>query len=351
MIDAIESAESTIEFATFVYWEGDIAERFAGALAARARNGVEVRVLIDAYGGHRMNDRVRATMVDGGCVFAEFNPWDWKRPWRAGHRSHRKTLIVDNRIAFTGGVGIASEWEGDARDPSEWRDTHFRFTGEVVRALRSTFVDNWLDTTDDHPLDLVPDHDPAGSPVESAQTATFVVDADHSDSHNDIHDHFRLLIGCATTRIRLTTAYFVPDETIVDDLIDAVRRGVDVHLLLPGPHTDKNFVRLAARSTMGRLVDGGVRISTYQKTMLHTKVVTIDGEVASIGSANLNRRSGHHDQEANVVIFDPRIARQLDQQFDDDLVDSVDFSEDSVADPGPVRDAVERGLRRFRPWM
>ena len=347
MLEAIGSAESTIEFATFVYWQGDIAERFAHSLAERAAAGVEVRVLIDAFGGHRMRQHLRRIMIDRGCVVADFNPWNWRRPWRAGHRSHRKTLIVDDSIAFTGGVGIASEWEGDASDPSEWRDSHFRFTGEVVTGLRSTFIDNWLDTTGDHPLRLV--REPVAH--EPGEIPTFVVDADHSDSRNDIHDHFRLLIGCASETIRLTTAYFVPDETIVDDLIEAARRGVDVELLLPGPHIDKNFVRLAGRQTMERLADGGVRVSTYQRTMLHAKVLTIDGEVASIGSANVNRRSGHHDQEANVVIFSDEVARCLDAHFDDDLRSAIAYADDDIADVGTIRGLAEDGIRRFRPWM
>lgn len=224
-----------------------------------------------------------------------------------------------------------------------------RFTGDVVAAIRATFVDNWLDTTGEHPLHLTTTSTASTEATESLPC--FVVDAGHSDTRNDIFDHFRILLGAAQERIRLTTAYFVPDPAIVDDLCAAADRGVDVHLLLPGPHTDKNFVRVAARSLMADLVDRGVKISTYQETMLHTKALTIDGSVTSIGSANLNRRSGHHDQEANVVIFDSETTRLLDQHFVDDLEQSAPYAADSVASPGAVQQAFEPVLERLRPWM
>jgi len=349
MLEAIDAAQDTIAFATFVYWEGDIAEAFAASLAAKSATGVTVRVLIDDYGGKKMHDGLKTMMTEAGCQLAIYNPLDWRRPWRAGHRTHRKTLVVDDHVAFTGGVGIAEEWQGNARDPSEWRDTHFRFTGDVVTAIRATFVDNWLDTTREHPLHLaIPGPAPAD---QVGSIPCFVIDAGHSDTRNDMFDHFRILIGAAEQQIRLTTAYFVPDPAIVEDLCAAVDRGVDVHLLLPGPHTDKNFVRVAARSLMADLVDRGVKISIYQQTMLHTKVLTVDGSISSIGSANLNRRSGHHDQEANVVIFDEDATGLLDRHFADDLERSVSYTEDSVASPGAVQQAFEPVLERLRPWM
>ncbi len=351
MLGAIDSATESIDFATFVYWQGDIARQFAAALADRARAGVRVRVLIDAYGGKPMAGEVRATMLEAGCRLADYNPVDWRRPWRAGHRTHRKVLIVDDRVAFTGGVGIASEWTGDANDPSEWRDTHMRFTGTVVNDLRSTFVDNWLDSTTDHPLDLVGGPPPAIDRDGASTVSTFVVAAGYSDRRNRIHDHFRLLIGSAQSAIRLTTAYFVPDEYLCADLVDAVERGVDVQLLLPGPHTDKNFVRLAARDIITNLRDQGVEIHMYQPTMLHAKVLTIDGVVATIGSANLNRRSAHHDQEANVVIFDEATVATLDRHFLDDVEQSIPPTRDPLTTRDRLDALAEGALRRLRPWM
>jgi len=349
MLAAIDSAETSIEFATFVYWQGDIAETFADALAQKSAAGVTVRVLIDDYGSKKMRDSLKSRMTDAGCELAIYNPLDWRRPWRAGHRTHRKTLVVDGRVAFTGGVGIAEEWQGDARDSSEWRDTHFRFTGEVVQAIRATFVDNWLDTTGEHPLHLRPIK--ANWDSVEGSIPSFVINAGYSDTRNDMFDHFRILLGAAEQRIRLTTAYFVPDGVMINDLCAAVDRGVDVHLLVPGPHTDKNFVRVAARSSMSELVERGVKISTYQQTMLHTKVLTIDGTISSIGSANFNRRSGHHDQEANVVVFDADTTALLDRHFDEDLGQSVVYRQDEVASPGSVQQAFEPVLERLRPWM
>lgn len=348
MLEAIRSAASTIEFLTFVYWTGNIAQEFASALADQARRGVEVRVLVDSFGGRQMDPALWSELKEAGCFCEWFRPLDLRHPWAAGHRTHRKLLICDGNVGFTGGVGIAEEWCGDARSPDEWRDTHVRFTGSVVTPLRAAFWENWLEATGDNPYGLPP----SGTRTDAGDgSPAVVVTATSGASTNEIHAHFRLLIGSSERNINLTTGYFVPDEDLVGDLIAAARRDVRVRLLLPGPHTDKQFVRLAARSTMKRLADSGVEVFTYQPTMLHAKVLTVDGEVASIGSANLNHRSTNHDDEANVVLWDRSVVRTLDDHFDHDWDSSIPLAADELTDPRAVDDLFERILRPLRYFM
>ncbi len=347
MLEAIRSATSTIEFLTFVYWTGDIAQEFATALADQARRGVVVRVLVDSFGGRQMDPALWSRLEEAGCFCEWFRPFDFRHPWASCHRTHRKLLICDGTVGFTGGVGIAQEWCGDARSPDEWRDTHFRLTGSVVTPLRAAFWENWLEATGDNPYGL-----PVGTVAEgSGGSPAAVVTATSGASTNDIHAHFRMLIGSSERQINLTTGYFVPDDDLVGDLIGAARRNVHVRLLLPGPHTDKHFVRLAARSTMKRLADAGVEVFTYQPTMLHAKVLTVDAEVASIGSANLNHRSTNHDDEANVVLWDRSVVRTLDEHFDHDWDSSIPLAADELTDPRVADDLFERVLRPLRYFM
>ena len=225
-------------------------------------------------------------------------------------------LIVDEAVGFTGGVGIADEWNGDARNEHEWRDTHFRVRGPAVDGLRAAFLDNWLETDDvlfEPDVDRFPDQPHAGSTVvQSVRGAS-------ETGWSDISTLFLPLFQLAQERIRITTAYFVPDTELNDRMCAAAERGVEVQILLPGPHADKRFVQLAGESSYGRLLDCGVKIWHYQPSMLHAKVMTVDGVIANIGSANLNARSTELDEEVNLVALDPELVRVLDAQFDEDL--------------------------------
>jgi cardiolipin synthase len=316
MLEAVGGAGRTIDLLTFVYWEGDIGREFAHALADRAKQGVRVRVLLDAWGSRPIERSLVAMMQQAGVTIRWFRPLRRFRPGQVNHRTHRKVMIVDEAVGFTGGVGIADEWLGDARDEREWRDTHFRLEGPAVDGLRAAFLDNWAETTPelfDERFDRFPDQPKPGTTIVQCVRGASEV------GPSEIFTLFRALCQLAQQRIRIATAYFVPNDEIVDRLVQAVHRGVEVDLLLPGRHADKRFVQLAGEASYASLLDAGVRLWTFEPSMLHAKVMTVDGILANIGSANLNARSTTLDEEINVVAMDRTLVGVLDEQFDDDL--------------------------------
>jgi cardiolipin synthase A/B len=316
MLEAIGNASRTIDFLTFVYWEGKIGREFAHALADRAKAGVRVRVLLDSWGSRPIERPLVELMEQAGATIRWFRPFHRFRLGQVNHRTHRKVMIVDEAIGFTGGVGIADEWLGDARNEGEWRDTHFRVEGPAVDGLRAGFLDNWAETSPelfDERFDRFPDQPkPGSSLVQCVRSASSI-------ANSEILILFRALCQVAQHRIRIATAYFVPNDEILHRLTDAVERGVEVELLLPGPHADKRFVQLAGEAAYDNLLDAGASIWTFQPSMLHTKIMTVDGILANIGSANLNSRSTALDEEINLVAIDRALVGTLDDQFDEDL--------------------------------
>jgi cardiolipin synthase len=316
MLDAIAGARHTIDFLTFVYWTGDIGTRFADALSERARAGVRVRVLLDGWGCHPIDRPLVEEMEDAGVQVRWFRPLKHFEPSKMNHRTHRKVMIVDESVGFTGGVGIADEWQGDARDESEWRDSHFRVLGPAVDGLRAAFLDNWAETDDvlfDAAVDRFPAQQQHGSSV--IQCVRGASEAGMSD----VSTLFNSLLQLAEERVRIATAYFVPDEAMTQRLCDAAGRGVRVEILLPGPNADKRFVQLAGEAAFGELLACGIHIWYFQPSMLHAKVMTVDGVLAMVGSANVNARSTELDEEINLVVLDLDVVSTLDDHFDDDL--------------------------------
>ena len=334
MFEAIRGASSTIDFLTFVYWAGDIGRELAEALAERAEAGVRVRVILDALGAYTLDDEVVQIMEKAGVLVERLRPVHKLKVWESDHRTHRKVLICDESVAFTGGIGIADEWRGDARDPSEWRDTHFRVRGPAVCGLRAAFVQNWAEAGRqlfDEGVDEFPEQPTdGGSPVQLLRGSA-------GSGWSDITMAFRILLMLARRRVRITTAYFVPDDDTSELLCQAAGRGVDVQILVPGPHADKRVVQLAGEAEFQPLLDAGVKLWAYQPSMLHAKVMTVDGTVAHVGSANLNARSLLLDDEVNMVILDPEITAELDDHFDDDVARSEPIEPDRWADRGPVQ--------------
>ncbi len=347
MLDAITGAEHTIDFLTFVYWAGDIGTVFAKALAERARAGVRVRVLLDALGARTMDRDLIDLMADQGAHVRWFRPLRKFRPGQVNHRTHRKLLIVDEAVGFSGGVGIADEWKGDARDEHEWRDTHFRFEGPIVDGLRAAFLDNWAETDPvlyEAGIDRFPEQPQPGHAVTQCIRGT------SETGWSDVATLMRTLLQMAEDHVRITTAYFVPDEELISRLCDAADRGVDVDILIPGPFADKRVVQLAAETSYAELLDHGVSIWNYQPTMLHSKVMTVDGQVANIGSANLNRRSLSFDEEIDIVALDPALVSILDDHFEEDLARSVRLRHGRWAVRSLTQRTVEQlvvPLRRF----
>jgi cardiolipin synthase len=338
LFEAIRSAESTIDFLTFVYWVGEIGREFAEALAERARAGVRVRVILDALGAYDLEDEVVETMKSAGVQVVKFRPVQKLKFWESNHRTHRKVLICDENVAFTGGIGIADEWRGDARDPSEWRDTHFRVRGPAVCGLRAAFVQNWAETGNDlfqEGVDRFPDQ-----PTDGSSTIQVLRGAPET-GWTDMSTLFRTLLLLARKRVRITTAYFVPDDLTSDLLCQAVGRGVEVEILIPGPHIDKRFVQVAGEAEFQPLLDAGVKLWAYQPTMLHAKVMTVDGAVSNVGSANFDARSLLLDDEVNMMLFDPRVTAELDAHFDDDRARSEPIEPEEWSRRGPVQRAKE----------
>jgi cardiolipin synthase len=346
MLDAIRAARHTIDFLTFVYWDGEIGTRFAKELAARAADGVRVRLLLDGWGAHPMDRSLIEEMEASGVATRWFRPITRLKPGRLNHRTHRKVLIIDEEAGFTGGVGIADEWKGDARNEHEWRDTHFRIDGPAVDGLRAAFLADWAETDldlFDDAVDRFPEQDqPGHAIVQCVRSAA-------GPGQSDVALLFRTLIQLATKRLRITTAYFVPDDDLTERLCAAAGRGVEVQVLLPGPYADKRFVQVAAESSYAVLLEHGIRIASFQPSMLHAKVITVDGIVATVGSANFNARSVSLDDEVNLVVIDPSFVAQLDQQFDADLDRSVELDPSRWQERPLVQRVVERAITPVRP--
>ncbi|MBW3657799.1 MAG: cardiolipin synthase B [Actinobacteria bacterium] len=323
MLEAIRAAEHTVDFMTYVYWQGPPAEWFADAFAERAREGVRVRVLVDAIGGRLMDDALVEQMRDAGVLFERFRPVrDLKL--RTSHRTHRRVLLIDGAVGFTGGVGIAQEWLGDARDEHEWRETHVRVAGPAADGLRAAFLENWAETP--HPIIDRDERYPAPEHVGDIPAMVVPSSAGHGVSRMSILK--RLLIDLADERVDITSAYLAPDEGAIQAIRDACARGVDVRILVPGACVDKRVAQLAAEEHFEELLDGGARMFTYERSMLHAKTMVVDGIVADIGSANFNSRSLSQDEEVDLVVFSREIAGILDEHFAADLELSQEVTEE-----------------------
>ncbi|AVV44504.1 phospholipase D-like domain-containing protein [Streptomyces sp. ID05-04B] len=315
MLAGIRSAEHTVDMMTFVYWKGDIARDFARALADRARAGVRVRLLLDGFGSRLIEKELLAEMEQAGVQVAWFRRPLLLSPLKQNHRCHRKVLVVDEQTAFTGGVGIAEEWCGDARNEHEWRDTHVEVRGPAVDGIAAAFAQNWAECHEElfDERDRFVQHRPQGEAVVQ------VVRGSASFGWQDMQTLIRVVLESAEHRFRLATAYFAPDEYFVDLLCATARRGVEVEILLPGPHTDKRVCQLAGQHHYQALTACGVKIYQYQPTMMHAKVITVDGVAALVGSTNFNRRSLDHDEEIMLAVLDESFTGTLDSHFDDDV--------------------------------
>ncbi|WP_406433285.1 phospholipase D-like domain-containing protein [Streptomyces sp. NBC_00631] len=321
MLEAIGSARHTVDMMTFVYWRGKVAQDFAAVLADRARAGIRVRLLLDGFGAKEIERRLLDLMSDAGVQVAWFRRPVWLSPFKQNHRCHRKALVVDEHTAFTGGVGIAEEWCGDARTPAEWRDTHVRVRGPAVDGIAAAFAQNWAECHDE----LFDDRDRFAPHPQPGSSVVQVVRGSASIGWQDMQTLIRVVLASAEERVRLATAYFAPDDYFIGLLGETARRGVRVEILLPGPHTDQRACRLAGQHHYTRLLEAGVRIRQYQPTMMHAKIITVDGVASLIGSTNFNRRSMDHDEEVMLAVLDEEFTARLDRDYDADLERSVDI--------------------------
>ena len=318
MLDAIRSAKHSITFETFIYWDGNIGQQFANALLDRAKNGVSIHIILDWLGSAKIDQESLARMRLAGIQVERFHKPSWWTLDDLNNRTHRKLLVIDGQIGFTGGVGIADQWLGSAQDPAHWRDTHFRIEGPVVAQLQIAFVDNWIKSTGTvlHGEKYFPPLSPAGS--LSAQM--FV--SSPSGGSESMQLMYLTALTSASKSILLSAAYFVPDELTRKALIDAAERGVQITIIVPGEHIDTDVVRWASRESWGELLKAGITIAEYVPTMYHCKVLIVDDFLVSVGSTNFDSRSFKLNDEANLNVLDHGFAVAQRAIFEQDLADA-----------------------------
>ena len=320
MLQAIRDARLSVNMEMFIFDDGEIAGEFARALSEKAREGVEVRLLIDDYGSNlgALEDQMKAA----GVKVREYKPLRIYTIYKIGNRTHRKILTVDGKIGFTGGVGIDDRWKGDARNPKEWRETMVQVEGPVVAQLQSIFMEDWVHTTGEvlHGERQFPPLPAAGEVLAQA------IRSSRTDPSSMAKLLYYMGIQAARQRIWIENAYFVPDRQIRRGLVNAVARGVDVRVLVPGRHIDVPIVRQASRFHYGELLDGGVKIYEYRPTMMHNKVMVVDGIWSTIGSINFVNRSMKKQAEANVAIYDRAFAELVEKTIAADLEKSEQFT-------------------------
>ncbi|HEY2021057.1 cardiolipin synthase [Paraburkholderia sp.] len=322
MLEGIRSARQTITFETFIYWSGDIGEQIARALADKAREGVAVHVLLDWVGSSKMNRRYLDMLHSAGAEVVKFHKPHWTGLGRMNDRTHRKLLVIDGRIGFTGGVGIAPEWTGNAQDEKHWRDTHFRVTGPVVGHMQAVFMDNWVKATGNvlHGPAYFPDIDQEAK--GEGEGLAHMFSSSPSGGSDDMQLMYLMAITAATESLHLASAYFVPDKLTINAIVEAAKRGVKVRIITPGKRIDTHTVREASRACWGDLLKAGVEIFEYQPTMFHCKLLVVDEYLVSVGSTNFDSRSFKLNDEANLNIYDRDFAKQQTAAFADDIAKS-----------------------------
>ena len=314
MLEAIRSAKKTITFETYIYWSESIGKEFADALMERARAGVKVHVMLDFMGSMKMDLAQIDAMKKAGVQVQRYHKPVWWKLARLNNRTHRKLLVIDGKVGFTGGVGIADQWRGNAQDENHWRDTHFRVEGPVVGQIQAVFNDNWLKATGTV-LDG-PDYFPALQPVGDMPAQMF--SSSPTGGSESMHLMYLMAITAARHTIDLSAAYFVPDDLTIRTLIEAAKRGVRVRILMPGKIIDSDLVKAASRERWGELLAAGVKLAEYQPTMYHVKALIVDKLLVSVGSTNFDNRSFRINDEANLNILHADFARAQTAIFEDD---------------------------------
>lgn len=322
MLRAIRAAQKTINFEAFILYSDAVGEQFRDVLCERARAGVEVRVLLDGIGsGWSLNNSDVRMMKQAGCKFSYYHPTHSWRADRTNRRSHRRILVIDGKIGFTGSVGFAEKWSGNAQDKEHWRDMQARMTGPIVAELQAAFQEHWVKTFGEALSGAAqfPELEPAGDSKTQVVTS-------RSFSMAPVPLLQAVSFASATKRIWITNAYCTPTDNQVEQLVKAVQRGVDVRLLLPGPNNDQPLTKSAGRSAYGKLLEGGVKIFEYQPTMIHEKSMVVDGLFSMFGSSNLDARSSEINEELDVVVYDQKFGHEMESVFEKDLTASREYT-------------------------
>jgi cardiolipin synthase len=312
MLAAIDAAVTRINFETYVFSDGEIADQFVDALAKAARRGVSVKVVLDPIGS-KLKSESRDLLKEAGAQLSWFNSFSFFSIEDANYRTHRKTLVVDGKVAFTGGMGVADHWIGHAQDKEHWRDTHFQITGPAVRALEASFYENWIETGGRSAPALDPE-----SPSQQTGARSIVLWSNPMTGASNVKLLYLLAIGAARQTIDIQSPYITLDPSTQWSIEQARQRGVRVRMLAEGPITDAMPVKHASRYDYQKQLDMGIEIFEYQPTMMHTKAVIVDGVMSLIGSANFGNRSFELNDELTVAVFDRDLAAQLTRDFEND---------------------------------
>ncbi|WP_426196856.1 cardiolipin synthase [Massilia sp. DWR3-1-1] len=358
MMAAVREAKSTVNLETYIFDQDELGLQFADLLIEKRRQGLTVNVMYDSVGTLSVPQAFFERMKAGGVNLLAFNPVNPVArvgKWEVNNRDHRKLLVVDGITAFTGGINISSDYAnssffGASRRPTElgnrkigWRDTHVKVEGPAVAAFQYSFVNNWV-------------HQDAGElpeanyfpPLSALGDKVVRVLATDPDKGYEIYKSLVLAIGESKKTVHITSAYFVPDQQIVDALIAAARRGVDVRLVLPGV-TDHGLVLHAGRAFYDELLAGGVRIHQLQVAVLHAKTAVIDGTWSTVGSANIDRRSFIHNYELNLIVLDPAFGQEMERTFSEDLRDSKEVSREQWS-RRPMSDRIKEWASRLTAY-
>jgi len=338
MRDAILQATGSVNLEAYIFQPGEAADMLIDAMVARAREGVEVRLVLDAIGSAGTRGRTARRLREAGCTVYFYQPLAWSRLHRLNNRTHRELLIVDGRIAFTGGAGVADWWyKPDGQTPA-WRDTMARIEGPIVAALQGVFAENWLECGGEiltSPRDW--------PPLEPAGTAeAMLVKSSPADRATSSRVVFQMLIEGAVSEIDISTPYFLPDRAMRRALVRAARRGVRIRVVVPGRHCDQRLVRLASRRMFGELLEGGVQLHEYRPGMTHVKALMVDGAWALIGTTNVDNRSFEHNDEVNVAFRAAAVTARLRRDFEADLAASDEVTSDGWRARSPFEKLIGR---------
>jgi cardiolipin synthase len=318
MLAAVNGARRRISFETYIYNEGAVGEQFTQAFEAAARRGVQVNLVLDALGSNKVPPEWVDRLEAAGAHVGQFGETKWYTLEELNYRTHRKILVVDGAIGFTGGVGLDDQWMGNAENRDQWRDTMVRFEGPVVRFMEGAFNENFVETAGP----VAPAVDPPAPIPPSPLDSAMVLRSSPTGGSNDLKRLYLLSIAAARRTLDICTPYFVTDESSMWSLEDARRRGVRVRILVEGDLTDALPVKYASRNAYQRLMDLGIEIYEYQPTMMHAKTMVADGAWSMVGSANFDNRSLELNDEMNVAVSDRDLARRLERDFEQDLAAS-----------------------------
>lgn len=315
MLEVIANAEHSIAIEAYIYWAGEIGMTFAKALAAAQQRGVRVKILLDAVGSQSIGAEILKTLEQGGCHLAWYNPLRWTHLRRINNRTHRKSLIIDGRIGFTGGAGIADHWTGDAHDNKHWRDLMIRVEGPAVRPLQTGFAQNWLEATSE--LVTGPLFYPSETTAGTLSLQTIMSSPETGAS--TVRVMYCLAISAAQSSLDIANPYFVPDHVSIDLFRDAVKRGVRVRVMVAGVSNDNRVARYNSTRLYGAMLEAGVELYEYNRTMMHHKIMVVDGLWSTVGTSNFDNRSFSHNEESNVSVIDAEVSSELLASFERDV--------------------------------